>query len=120
MSVKSRTRLLQRLKRARHEAKIKQEQVARYLGVSPSTISAIENGSRKLDALELLALAKLYNHSVAWFLADYSAEWPETSLAVEKLEPMVNESLVRVSKLPLAQQRKVAFQLLSWLDEEPG
>ncbi len=97
---------------------MKQDQVARYLGVSPSAISAIENGTRKLDALELLSLAKLYNRSVSWFLADYSAEWPEVSLAVEQLEPMVNESLVRVSKLPVVQQRKVAFRLLSWLDEE--
>ena len=41
------------------------EEVANHLGVPRSAISLIETGARKVDALELTKLAKLYQRGVA-------------------------------------------------------
>lgn len=67
----SRTRLCRQLKQARQEAQIKQEQVARYLEIPISAVSSLEAGTRKLDVLELVQLAKLYRKPIPWFLEGY-------------------------------------------------
>lgn len=59
--------LSQRLKQARLEAGLKQEDLAKCLGVPISAVSILEAGNRKLDVLELLKVAKLYSKPVEWF-----------------------------------------------------
>ena len=49
-----------RLKEAREYRGFSQGEVARYLGVPRTAISLIESGSRRVEALELRRLAKLY------------------------------------------------------------
>ena len=49
-----------RLKEAREYRGFSQEEVARHLGLPRSAISLIESGSRRVGALELRRLAKLY------------------------------------------------------------
>jgi len=53
-----------RLKEAREYRGFSQEEVAKYLGVPRSAISLLENGTRRLEALELTKLAKLYDSSM--------------------------------------------------------
>jgi transcriptional regulator with XRE-family HTH domain len=53
-----------RLKDAREYRGFSQEDVAKYLGVSRSAISLIENGARRLDILELKKLATLYETTI--------------------------------------------------------
>lgn len=53
-----------RLRDAREYAGFSQEDVAKYLGVPRSAISLIENGTRRLDILELKKLAKLCDASI--------------------------------------------------------
>ena len=53
-----------RLKEAREYCGFSQEEVARHLGVPRTAISHIENGSRRVSALELPRLAKLYQTSM--------------------------------------------------------
>lgn len=57
----------ERLKEAREYVGLKQEDVAKKLGIPRSALSNIEAGSRKVDAIELAQLAKLYQRPVAWF-----------------------------------------------------
>ena len=49
-----------RLKEARQYRGFSQEEVSRYLGVPRTAVSLMENGSRRVEALELRRLAKLY------------------------------------------------------------
>ena len=49
-----------RLKEAREYRGFSQEEVSRYLGVPRTAVSLMENGSRRVEALELRRLAKLY------------------------------------------------------------
>jgi transcriptional regulator with XRE-family HTH domain len=59
--------LSERLKEAREYVGLKQDDVAKKLGIPRSALSNIEAGSRKVDAIELAQLAKLYQRPVAWF-----------------------------------------------------
>ncbi len=61
----ARVELGDRLKEAREYVGFSQEEVANHLGVPRSAISLIETGARKIDALELTKLAKLYQRGVA-------------------------------------------------------
>lgn len=56
-----------RLREAREYLGMKQEEVARHLGLQRTAVSEIENGRRGVGAIELKKLARLYQRSVAWF-----------------------------------------------------
>jgi transcriptional regulator with XRE-family HTH domain len=62
----------ERLKEAREYMGLKQDDVAKKLGIPRSALSNIEAGTRKVDAIELAQLAKLYQRPVAWFTGEDS------------------------------------------------
>lgn len=53
-----------RLKRAREYLELKQEEAAQAVGLSRSALSLIENGRRKVDAMELAKFAKVYRQTI--------------------------------------------------------
>ena len=53
-----------RLREEREYLGFSQEDVARHLGVSRSAVSLMESGSRRVDALELQRLARLFQTSM--------------------------------------------------------
>ena len=61
-------RLAERLREAREYLGLSQEFVAKQTGIPRAAISAIENGKRRVEALELNALAALYKYPVTYFL----------------------------------------------------
>ncbi len=60
--------VIERLKKARLEAVLKQEDVAKKLKKPQSYISKIERGERRVDVVELEFFAKLYKKEIEWFL----------------------------------------------------
>jgi transcriptional regulator with XRE-family HTH domain len=64
MNDEERTVLGNKLREAREYRGFSQEDIAKYLGIPRSAISLIENGSRRLDVLELQKLARLYKCSL--------------------------------------------------------
>lgn len=60
--------LLAKLKRARTDAKLTQIEVARRLRKPQSFVSKFESGERRLDAVELKAIARLYGRPASYFL----------------------------------------------------
>jgi transcriptional regulator with XRE-family HTH domain len=60
----------ERLRIAREYVGLKQEEVARHLSIPRSALSNIEAGQRKVDALELTRMAKLYQRPVSWFTGE--------------------------------------------------
>lgn len=111
------TEIAQKLKEARQEAHLKQRQVAEFLNVSVSAISALESGQRRLDAEELFLLSKLYGKPMTWFFNDphplTSAEgsrWYDT-------DPLVRECMVLLKNAPKNLQRRAAYGLLGFLSE---
>jgi transcriptional regulator with XRE-family HTH domain len=60
--------LVEKLKRARKDAGLKQVEVAQQLGKPQSYISKIEKGERRVDVVELKILAKIYHKKAEYFL----------------------------------------------------
>ena len=60
-------RFVQRLRQARREAGFTQAQVAELLGKPQSFMSKVEAGERRVDFVELQALAQVYGKPVTYF-----------------------------------------------------
>lgn len=73
-SIEARKRLGSRLREARMYLGLKQGEVAQHLGIPRTTLSGIESGQRRIDAVELVRLAKLYELRVSYF----TEEEPDT------------------------------------------
>ena len=58
------------LVRARERAGLKQSSVAAALGVPPSYLSKIENGTRRLDVIELIHIAEAMRVDPAAIVSD--------------------------------------------------
>lgn len=65
-----RRRLGDRLREARKYLGLKQEEVAAYLKIPRTALTDIENGQRRVEAIELTRLARLYRQSVAYFTGE--------------------------------------------------
>jgi len=60
--------VIKRLKDARVEAGLKQEEVADKLGKPQSYVSKIERGERRVDIAEIKLFAKVYQKSIDYFI----------------------------------------------------
>lgn len=65
-----RERLGERLRETRKYLGLKQEEVAAHIGIPRSALSEIENGRRRVEALELTRLARLYRQRVSYFTGE--------------------------------------------------
>jgi len=68
-----RRRLGDKLREARKYLGLKQEEVASYLKIQRTALGAIEDGTRKVEAIELSKLAKLYRQPVGFFTGEDEA-----------------------------------------------
>ena len=60
--------LVERLRTARKEAGLDQEDVAKLLGVTQSYISKMESGQRRIDIVQLKAFARIYKKKIDYFI----------------------------------------------------
>ena len=60
--------IVEQLKKARQEAGLEQEQVAKILKRTQSYISKIESGQRRIDIITLKDFAKVYKKDINFFL----------------------------------------------------
>lgn len=68
-----RQRLGERLRDARKYLGLKQGEVATYLKIPRTALSDIESGQRRVEAIELARLAKLYRQPVGYFTGEDQA-----------------------------------------------
>jgi len=68
-----RRRLGDRLREARKYLGLKQEEVATYLKIPRTALTDIENGQRRVEAIELARLARLYRQPVGYFAGEDEA-----------------------------------------------
>ena len=62
-----------RLREARKYLGLKQEEVATYLKIPRTALTDIENGQRRVEAIELARFAKLYRQPVGYFTGEDAA-----------------------------------------------
>lgn len=60
-------------------------------------------------------LAKLYNKSVGWFYQDYTGD---TALQANNMDALLMECLGRIKKVSIPKQRKIAYQIMTVLNEQ--
>lgn len=70
MSDEARKQLGDRLREAREYLGFSQDEVSRKLGLPRPAVSQIEHGNRRVDAIELAELAKLYERPVSHFTGE--------------------------------------------------
>lgn len=63
-----------KLRKAREYLGLSQDEVAKYLEIPRTALSHIESGQRRVDALELKKLAKLYKRPVSFFTGEAPAD----------------------------------------------
>ena len=83
-------RLAERLQSVREYLGLSQQFVSDHTGIPRVAISAIENGKRKLEALELQSLAGLYKYPVTYFL-DGALEEPASVRALAREATSLSE-----------------------------
>jgi len=88
----SREELARRLRQARKACYLKQEDVARHLGVSRSTIAQIEAGRRSVSSLELDMLADIYGRDIREFLVEGYGENDALTVLFRKHPEVVGET----------------------------
>ena len=108
-----RKKFCQKLKRARIESGLKQEDVAKFMNLPISAISVMESGSRKVDVFELMKLAELYKKPVEWFFHEHSSierrRWYD-------LDPVLSESIELLRQAPTKLQKSAAFGIIGFLN----
>jgi transcriptional regulator with XRE-family HTH domain len=93
-----------RLRESREYIGLSQEEVAKILSIPRTALSNIETGRRRVDALELKELAKLYKRPVAYFTGTeaFTEGLPKDvehlARAVSDLSPRDREELTRFAE----------------------
>jgi len=60
--------IVEQLKKARQEAGLDQQEVAKLLGKTQSHVSKVEAGQRRIDIISLKEFAKLYKKPLIFFI----------------------------------------------------
>ena len=100
-----------RLKEAREYLNLSQDEVAKILKVPRSSVSMMEAGQRKVDAIELQKLAEIYQRPIGFFIGERaSPPMPEVvqhlARAASKLTDQDREELLRFAEFLQARSRK--------------
>ena len=74
----------ERIQKLRQEHGYSQEQLAAHLGVSRQAVGQIEKGERSIDALEVVALAKVLEVSVDWIVQPEKTNQKETAPQMDR------------------------------------
>lgn len=103
-----------KLKQARVEAGLKQEDVAKHMNLPISAISVMESGVRKIDVFELLKLADYYNKPVEWFFHEHNdnlkRRWYD-------LDPVLSEAVELLRQAPTRLQKSAASGIIGFLKQ---
>jgi len=128
------TVLGQKLKQARTARGLRQEDVAKKLGIVRTTLIAIEQGSRRVTARELAEMSTLYGRPMSEWLAEEPAPVPlvpqfrlpssqmrlteaDVQSAVSNLESLARDylALEQINEMPLVRRYPAVYQ-----HEAPG
>ena len=87
-----------RLKQLRQHMNLRQEQVAKLIGVNKSAISSYENGARQPSFEILLRLANLYRVSTDYLLGQTNSRSVDLTGLTEEEASMICELVASMSK----------------------
>tara|TARA_B100000780_G_C21100003_1_gene443863 strand:+ start:1479 stop:1796 length:318 start_codon:yes stop_codon:yes gene_type:complete len=95
-----REKIAKRLKEARIQAGLSQEQSAIILKIQRPTISEIEAGRRKVSAEEIIEFANLYRVDSSWLLLEETeTEGANFKFAARELEKLDEDQIKKLIEL---------------------
>ena len=110
----NRKELSKKLRIARIESGLKQEEIAELMNLPISGISVIEKGTRKVDVIELLKFAEYYKKPVEWFFYDDNQtnyrRWYDK-------DAKLSEAINLLQKAPIKYQKSCACAIIGFLKE---
>jgi len=101
---KERHQLGERLREARKYLGLTQDEVATYLNIPRTALSDIETGQRRVEAIELTRLARLYRQPIGYFAgedeasASLPADVAHLARRVARLSPKDRDELGRFAE----------------------
>lgn len=98
-----------RLRESREYLGLSQEFVAEHLGIPRASISAMENGKRKVSSLELKQLARIYKQPLSYFLGEDEFAHDEQS------QDVVFNALYRTARALSDQDRQQVLRFAQFL-----
>ncbi len=107
-----REKFCEKLKQARIESGLKQENVAKFMNLPISAISVIESGVRKVDIFELMKLAELYNKPVEWF---YNEDKKHQKRRWYDKDALVSEAISLIHVAPVKIKKSTAHAIIGFL-----
>lgn len=102
-------RLGYRLRESREYLGLSQEFVAEHLGIPRASISAMENGKRKVSSLELKQLARIYKQPLSYFLGEDEFAHDEQS------QDVIFSALYRTARALSDQDRQQVLRFAQFL-----
>ena len=109
-----RKKFCHKLRKARIEAGLKQEHVAKHLNLPISAISVMESGTRKVDVFELMLLSEFYNKPIEWFFHEHNSvqkrRWYD-------LDPVLSEAVDLMRQAPTKLQKSAAYAIIGFLKQ---
>ncbi len=102
-------RLGNRLRESREYLGLSQEFVADHLGIPRASISAMENGKRKVSSLELKQLARIYKQPLSYFLGEDEFARDEQS------QDVIFSALYRTARALSDQDRQQVLRFAQFL-----
>lgn len=106
---KEQERLGNRLRESREYLGLSQEFVAEHLGIPRVSISAMENGKRKVSSLELKQLARIYKQPLSYFLGEDEFARDEQS------QDVIFGALYRTTRALSTQDRQQVLRFAQFL-----
>jgi len=103
-----------KLQKAREEAGLSQEELAKKLGCTQASLSNYELGKRRLYLADLQRIGQLLGKPVTYFLEDFEDE-PTVHRELNRIlkEPFVKEILIAIRDLKSV-QRKSVLDFILW------
>lgn len=92
-----REKIAKRLKDARMQSGLSQEQASKLLDIQRPTISEIEAGRRKVSAEEIIQFTEYYGVSSSWLLSgDSASQDDDFQFAARELEKLNKEDIKKL------------------------
>ncbi|QPC80938.1 helix-turn-helix transcriptional regulator [Phototrophicus methaneseepsis] len=76
-----------RVRRARRDLDLKQEELAEMLGTSQAVVSNVENGVSAISAPDLPRWAEALNKPIMYFFDDHALDWQRRALDILAMLP---------------------------------